>query len=164
MQREIKFRGQRVDTKEWVYGYPVKAWDETCYIITEFGPNVTCCDECGANDITVYEVIPETIGQYTGLNDKNSKEIYEDDIVQFNNNKVDLCQVCFGEFPVYDIETEEVTDTTCGWYAKVIFTDALSQIEPFSYDRVINTQWIGTLDIEVIGNIYDNPELAEVSE
>ena len=135
MQREIKFRAWDKEFKMWMnvpLMYPI----------------------CEINNYTDYEWC-----QYTGLKDKNGKEIYEGDIVQFNNNKVDLCQVCFGEFSVYDMKTEEAIDAACGWYAKVIFTDALSQMEPFSYDRVINKQWIGTLDIEVIGNIYENPEL-----
>ena len=139
MQREIKFR----------------AWDKFHKIM------------CNHEDINIWDRFMKDdmsnqyapLMQYTGLKDKNGKEIYEGDVAQFNNNKVDLCQVCFGEFPVYDMETEEVTDIACGWYAKVIFTDALSQLEPFCYDRVINKQWIGTLDIEVIGNIHENPEL-----
>jgi hypothetical protein len=57
------------------------------------------------------------------------------------------------------METEEVTDMAFGWYLKVIATDALSKLEPFCYDRVINKQWIGTLDVEVVGNIYENPKL-----
>jgi uncharacterized phage protein (TIGR01671 family) len=152
MNREIKFRAWNNVWKCMYYliGFKLAGKKHTqLYYFDADGDSTTCA------------VLTENIVllQYTGLHDKNGKEIYEGDIVQFNNNKVDLCQVCFGEFPVYDMETEEVTDTTCGWYAKVIFTDALSQIEPFNYDRVINNQWIGTLDIEVIGNIYENPEL-----
>jgi uncharacterized phage protein (TIGR01671 family) len=80
--REIEFRGKRIDNGEWVYGYFVKALDGTCYIITEFGADVTCCSDCGANAITLFEVIPETVGQHIRLPDKNSKKIYEGDTVR----------------------------------------------------------------------------------
>lgn len=63
--REYKFRGKRIDNGQWVYGYLFKIWDK-CYILwgtTNDGPNMT-------------EVDPETIGQYTGLHDKNNVEIY----------------------------------------------------------------------------------------
>lgn len=69
--------------------------------------------------------------------------------------------MCFGDFGVIDIETETIIDVVHGWYLKIIPTDEISRIEPFCNDMPLNVQWIGALDIEVIGNIHDNPELLE---
>lgn len=140
--REIKFRGQDFETGEWIYGSynGVNAGAADVFIIYEkeiFDPvSLGFID----TEIVEKEVKEETVGQYTGLKDKNGVEIFEGDILRWTdeNNESDDYQVIF-EAPSFKYAHLEHPDYIGG-------TAAFTELEAES-------------DFEVIGNIYENPEL-----
>ena len=132
--REILFRGRRVDNGEWETGSLVYARMGTSE------EQVSIADK-----MTAYHtpVIPETVGQYTCLTDKNGKKIFEGDIVQYELHDIRNRAVI-----KYGAPKEE---SFCyGWYL-----DDNNGNTAF----LVCKKWIKDYNCQVIGNIHDNPEL-----
>lgn len=145
--REILFRGKRKDNGKWIYGNLIKR------------DNVREWEYYIAQNNSGYEVIPDTVGQYTGLTDKNGKKIFEGDIVKHHFGE-EKGIVKFGEYrqPFNDdIHTKHI-----GFYIDWVSGEQKDLLrKDLGYWAGINNKY----DYEIfIGNIHDNPELPEVSD
>lgn len=134
--REILFRGKRKDNGEWVYGnYAVTDNNEKQHFIFQ-------------NKAFEFEVVPETVGQYTGITDDNGKKIFEGDILGVTNDDTD-----------YDYITKVYLD------CDTLCVDVQGQDYDYTSIGFAIEIWDDECDqVEIIGNIYDNPELLEVEE
>jgi uncharacterized phage protein (TIGR01671 family) len=157
--REILFRGKRIDDGEWVEGYLFQAWERT-YIL--WGTT---------NDVpNMIEVIPETVGQYTGLTDKNGVKVFEGDILKQKTTK-EFKKYNFFEWEQYGIVRFGYYDWKegCHGYATMCWYIEHLKNKPINPDNYclghinagLNQNYL--IDechpFEVIGNIHDNPEL-----
>ena len=134
--REILFRGKRMDDGEWVEGYLVKAVGGECMILP------VTAEHCGGAEFSEgYHCDPTTVGQYTGLKDKNGKMIFDGDILLLDDIKgiVNYGTGCF-----------------C---VNLSGQDYLYRSNP-AIDIVLN----GYPGLEIIGNIHDNPEMLKGGE
>ena len=152
--REILFKAKRVDNAEWVEGYYVKKYDllGKRHLILYVDNHVRW--EC-------VEIDPETLCQFTGLCDKNGKRIWENDILMCRGNSEDLVKVAFGEFGVRNIETGSIVNKVIGWHYEVVPTDTISRCEPFCWTMPLTEYYIDRCEMEVVSNIFDNPELLQ---
>ena len=143
--REIIFRG-KTDKGEWVQGVPFFEEDRG-YIIEE----LFICDEYDCTGAVNHYVLPETVGQYTGLTDKNGKKIFEGDywldtdddylvyVVEFRYGQFGF--TCYGQRGAL---MPYGWDEDAGGWGEIDF----SPMTDFAIDLV-----------EIEGNIHDNPEL-----
>ena len=134
MNREIKFRGKNKFYDNWFYGYLTK--EENKYFITK-------------NSSEFYQIDPKTIGQYTGLKDKNGKEIYEGDIV-------DIHQTVNG----YNQFVIEYSDYK---FSSRYYNQNKKEIRSFYNYDLDEFFEINELEkeLEVIGNIYESEKVNE---
>lgn len=117
--REILFRGKRTDTKEWIEGVAFPHDNDKITMFRQHFVDGVLVGE---------EVDPETVGQFTGLIDKNGTKIFEGDIIEYEGNRYSINYLLH--------------------YARFSAVKPNTVFCVFAYQRG-----------EVIGNIYDNPEL-----
>lgn len=140
--RTIKFRGRSKQTGKWLYGDLL--WiGKDVFIVPYDGDwfDFTSFDNAFRLPPDEYAVIPETIGQFTGLKDKNGKEIYERDILRVISLNTDT----LGESKIVQVMYDK-------YYAA--FTVYIGEGRSWSLG---STGY--ECEIEVIGNVHDNPEL-----
>ena len=127
--REILFRGKCKTDNEWLYGFP--------YVTRKNAVKINWyCSEFGS--MRTDEVIPETVGQYTGLTDKNGVRIFEGDIVSLTKYS--------------------------GLIYKVVYMLCRYELVNSKGTNCFVLDIYKSKDIEVIGNIHDNPELLGKAE
>jgi uncharacterized phage protein (TIGR01671 family) len=156
--REILFKGKRIDTGEWIEGY----YRKTC------GCSLIICDE--GDDMYGVAVIPSTIGQYTGLTDKNGKKIFDGDVVEYEHELSGFLRFELGE------DYKPRRSHSCHWDDKHYLHYKRNYIVEW---KEKDARWIlrngsDQHDLRrislsmhngiVIGNIHDNPELLKGGE
>lgn len=138
--REILFRGKCIGKGEWVYGLVVKTEKGNVFIVNtaeEYGCGICIQEDANRKN---HQVIPETVGQYIGLTDKNGKKVFEGDIMAYERDDgTDRVEgvVAYGKFNC------TCCDGVYGWH----ITDG-GDIRDLKHDP-----WL-----YVCGNIHDNPE------
>ncbi len=131
--RDYKFRGKRIDNSEWHFGDLFHAHEQT-YI---------------GKDCEDHRVKSTTVGQFTGLYDKNGREIYEGDILRiYGLSKTEKML----EQPEIDVVNFD--------RGAFVFAPSLKH-RGLTLDKMFERHKAATMYLEVIGNIYETPELLE---
>lgn len=150
--REILFKAKRKDNGKWEAGYYLKKikWQRIGDEYVKDEKHYICVNMISSEDSYVdpIEVVPETLCQYTGLTDKKGNKIWENDVVKYHFGN-DAAPIRFGEY-------QNCFDNTktghIGFYVDWDCKKALRK--DLGY-------WVNMIDCNVVGNIFDNPELLE---
>ena len=142
--REILFRGKRTDNGEWFEGFYTCVAD-VHYILSGIFDSLTN----GIINTRGYKVVPETVCQFTGLYDKNGRKIFEGDIVSgtaYSSEWIGVI-VWIDEIASFGVRYFRRTDPTAWENSSILTAVSRNRQDKFA--------------AQVIGNIYDNPELLE---
>ena len=139
--REILFRGIRKDTHELVYGFYGEYFNGKKNI-----PCISIVDTHAISGSFCYEVIPETVGQFTGLTDRNGEKIFEGDIIAYRKG----CLAVSFDFASFGFLFE-------GYNGE----EGYSHVIPFNdYENGIYIdRKTYQIDYEIVGNVLDNSDL-----
>ena len=132
--RTIKFRGRLKSNGNWEHGDLLHDNVDGCYVYPVEAENLYKGNE----------VIPKTVGQFTGLYDKDGEEIYEGDILQFGNSPSGVCEVKWNE-------------SIAAFCIRFHFENEIGS-------RPLCECLVEKKNISIIGNIHDNPELMKADE
>ena len=164
--REILFRGKRCDNAEWVQGFYVRA-DHHWHKHGIHKDWIICGASANGGWFALhnkYAVKSGTVGQFTGLTDKNGKKIFEGDIIKTRRSgtRIEKLKGYYGydsegypqKIPGYDGVSEYSYSCQIDCYAKV-------EYDPMNGGFYLNggDMFVGAICNEVVGNIHDNPEL-----
>ena len=143
--RYISFRGKRVDNGEWVYGYLVEMFG----VLNIIGKD---------NENIVYEIIPETVGQFTGLTDNNGNKIFEGDIVKYSDEEY-YCPEEYTEFIGEIVFEKGAFGIGCRKELPIdldYWCDNDNFVSLWELYWNLNCAQCELPMIEVIGNVFDN--------
>lgn len=137
----------KTEKGKWVYGHLYYSRNDMFNIV----PFINCIDFDFTDNISDEEVIPETIGQFTGICDKYKAPVFEGDIVELDMEG----RILFGtkEHPCRRFQ--------CVGFHEGAFMTGRSRLDPHHYDTYL---WILKDNITVVGNIYDDPKILEREE
>lgn len=142
LMREILFRGKGIDTEEWFEGWYLEA----CFGSWPLRPSIVPHIDAREGYHRAVEINKDTLGQYTGLTDKNGKKIFEGDIVRHYNVTT-------------DIECKDLFDTGVVYFDDEALGFRRTTNEVFHKGAVKSYRMSPECIYEVIGNIHDTPEL-----
>ena len=146
MKREVKFRGLRTDGKGWAYGFPYSSvYDEDIDQIVDGEYH--------------YDVDPKTVGQFTGLHDKNGKEIYEGDVIKWGMHGGGWGHETWNRYAVVEINPDLQFRIT--YY--IHFETGEKRPSDNYVFRFGNFAYKETDQfIEIIGNVFENADLVKL--
>lgn len=149
MNREILFRGKRVSNSNWIEGY---------FVLLAINEGLKHAIHTGTDEgrFILFEVIPDTVGQFTGLCDKNGNKIFEGDILKATYTEQRQYQGVSYQDEHSCVEEVIYNEKSACFMLKIMCEDVPLYRPLHNFGSLANIK-----ELEVIGNIYDNPELLE---